>query len=636
MGGVPNEGPLVTAKAPPQYNCCYLFSSPCFGAISLGPIPDRLQSKRPASSSSLFARGDKMSSDASIPVDEPIGPSVASTDNVLDPPHIQGRVRAITTELFTVIGWTVAADLWIFRGRGYLALAAFFAIACVLLALSHWFRDEAFVQHRQKTLDQSDGPESRRRWLSRVVIIASVLLGLAILRLGWSGAPLTIFAAVVVLVTLALALSGWLPTLTRVTAALAFLPFFGIDRVGRYNQAHVDTPSNPSPSAWMSVLLPAAALFLFGGIFVMANPDLVETVSQWFSQWSGKFLDFFANISFWEIPFCILAFFVGAGLLRPLVPIVGDPMMRVLGDSRAGFEKANSNKTFELADASPSMLYPAFRNTLIALIGLFTTYLAYEFTTLFKREFPPGFYYAGYAHEGAAWLTIALALATLTLSMIFNVQIQLDARVGRLKWLAWVWSAMNFLLALAVYNRLCIYVGYNGMTRMRTIGFFGVTLVVIGFILVIRKIVKRRSFVWLIQVQLVAMMLAVVIYGLFPVDYVAHRYNAARVAAGYPKPAVMIAVKPIDDEGIFPLLDLVDAEDPYIREGVRAKLAQRQLDIESYSRDTPWHWHRYQYSKTVLYQRLDRNKSKWAKYLDDETARVNTLGQFDAYTMQWY
>lgn len=577
-----------------------------------------------------------MSSDASLPVDEPIGPSTIADDDVLDPQITGGRVRAITTELFAVIGWTVAADLWVFRGRGYLALAAFFAAACVLLALTHWFRDDAFASRRQETLDESDAPKSRRRWLSRVVVISTVLLSLAIFRLGWSGAPLTVFAAMVVLVTLALALSGWLPTLTRVTAAFAFLPFFGMDRVGRYNQAHVDTPGKPSPSAWMSVLLPVAALLLFGGIFVMANPDLVETVSKWFSQWSGKFFNFFANISFWELPFCVLAFFVGAGLLRPLIPIVGDPMMRVLGNSGAGFEKAKTHDAMDPADASPSTLYPAFRNTLIALIGLFAAYLAYEFTTLFRREFPPGFYYAGYAHEGAAWLTIALALATLTLSMIFNAQIQLDERVGRLKWLAWVWSAMNFLLAMAVYNRLCIYVGYNGMTRMRTVGFFGVTLVVIGFVLVIRKIVKRRSFVWLIQVQLIAMMLAVVIYSLFPVDYVAHRYNAAQVASGYPKPAVMIAVKPIDDEGIFPLLDLVDTEDPIIREGVLAKLAQRQLDIESYARDEPWHWHRYQYSKTVLYQRLDQQKSKWAKYLDDETARTLTIDQFDAYAMQWY
>lgn len=33
------------------------------------------------------------------------------------------------------------------------------------------------------------------------------------------------------------------------------------------------------------------------------------------------------------------------------------------------------------------------------------------------RPFPTGFHYSGYAHEGAFWLTVALAMATITLSL---------------------------------------------------------------------------------------------------------------------------------------------------------------------------------------------------------------------------
>ena len=206
--------------------------------------------------------------------------------------------------------------------------------------------------------------------------------------------------------------------------------------------------------------------------------------------------------------------------------------------------------------AEKSTWYPAFRNTLITLIGLFAVYLVFEFATLWKHDFPTGFYYAGYAHKGAAWLTFALALATAFLSLIFRNSMLSDPRLGRVRRLAWVWSGLNLLLAVAVYNRLLIYVGYNGMTRMRTVGFFGITLVVIGFCLVLCKIAPTkngsyRSFWWLIRAQLIALLLTVIAYSVFPVDYIANRYNVSRVQAGYLHPSVMIAVKPISDEGVF-------------------------------------------------------------------------------------
>ncbi len=67
--------------------------------------------------------------------------------------------------------------------------------------------------------------------------------------------------------------------------------------------------------------------------------------------------------------------------------------------------------------------------------------------------------------SGSRWLTVALALATVLLSTIFQGQILQDERQGLLRKLAWVWSLQNLLLAAAVYHRLWIYVGFNGMTR---------------------------------------------------------------------------------------------------------------------------------------------------------------------------
>jgi hypothetical protein len=198
--------------------------------------------------------------------------------------------------------------------------------------------------------------------------------------------------------------------------------------------------------------------------------------------------------------------------------------------------------------------------------------------------------------------------------------------------LAWIWSAQNMLLAAAVYNRLMIYVGYNGMTRMRMIGFFGITVVVIGFVLVLCKIRRDRSFWWLIRAQLIALMLTVIGYSVFPVDYVIHRYNVAAVSRGYLHPSVMIAVKPVNDEGIFPIIRLADCDDEIIRDGVRAILAQRQEDLREAS---PPDWTEFQGSREMLARRLDKGQSKWAKYRDP-TVRQDAIDRFRAYAMQWY
>ncbi len=198
-------------------------------------------------------------------------------------------------------------------------------------------------------------------------------------------------------------------------------------------------------------------------------------------------------------------------------------------------------------------------------------------------------------------LTLALALATLVLSLIFRGRTLSDPRRASLQRYAWLWTLENLLLAVAVYNRLLIYVGYNGMTMMRMIGFFGITVVVVGVLLVVIKIGSDRSFWWLLRAQSVALALGIAIYSITPVDYIVHRYNVSRILAGDLRPAVMIAVKPIDDEGYFPLLQWMSIDDAIIREGVLAMLAKRQTEIESFADDQPWHWTRYQADKYVLY-----------------------------------
>ena len=166
--------------------------------------------------------------------------------------------------------------------------------------------------------------------------------------------------------------------------------------------------------------------------------------------------------------------------------------------------------------------------------------------------------------------------------------------------------------------------------------FFGVALVVAGFALVVVKIARSFSTLWLLRSQMLAFVIACMLYGLFPVDCVMHRYNVSRIASGYLHPSVMVAVKPCSQEGITPLLGLTDVSDPIIREGVLAMLAAHQRSIEQNTVRTPWTWHRFQASANVAYAELAEKQSLWAEYLDDEAARAAAIKRFKAYAMQWY
>lgn len=521
-------------------------------------------------------------------------------------------------EILAVLIWTVLADLLIYRWFGFSSLAVFASAATGLIVVL-------------RAVQYSNLTDSKRNIALSVSSWVLLVLAISIGRLVWQGSIGTVVSVLLLLPALAISTAGQMP---NVLPGLQFVfgsPLFGAGRAWDYLTGWSISKRAVGAQAWLPIVAPIVAVIAFGTIFIFANPDLLNFTSRWMSDLVEAVNTFFNRISVPEFLFCMTAFFVAAGFLMPLV---SDrwlaPPTSAAEVSRNKFGEPDAAKLY------PSSLYPAFRNTLITLIVLFLIYLPYEAITLWGRSFPEGFYYAGYAHQGAAWLTFALAMATGVLSLIFNRMTLTSDSIAKLRPMAWTWSFLNLLLAVAVYNRLFIYIGYNGMTPMRTVGLFGITLVVVGFAFVIIKIARQRSFLWLVRSYLIAFVATLIAYSIFPVDYVVHRYNASRINAGYLKPSVMIAVKEIDDEGILPLLKLVDCPDPIIREGVLAILAELAISIEKYSSDTPWHWSRYQRSKSVLYQRLKRVEPAWQKYHGDQIARRAAMNEFKQYAMKWY
>ena len=441
-------------------------------------------------------------------------------------------------EVVSIVLLVVLFDVTVFRGNhahGLSGYAAWFAAIPVLLWIG--------------------ASERKRSWTAALVALMLVLQSL---RLMWSGNILNVIVGFTLIPTLAMSLAGGVPYVPEIASFTSRLVGAGYRRIACYLDGlrHIQPPEKQRRS--LELLLPLGALFAFSVIFVLANPALVEFVSDMLSSMGRAVRDWLYRFSAYEVIAWFVVGWLGFGIMRPTI----DRMIHQWGDEDNAIE------------SKPSPLYAPFRNTLFTVIGLFAVYLAFEFSTLWFREFPTGFYYAGYAHEGAAWLTIALALATGMLSWIFRSRTS-DPRIATLKKLAWIWSAQNFLLAAAVYNRMFIYIDFNGMTRMRTIGLFGITTVIVGFTLVLIKIARDRSFLWLIHRQLWALAIAVMIFAITPVDYLVHRYNVAEIMSGNLAPSVQISVHPIAAEGYLTLLPLVECDDEKIRDGIRGMLAAK-------------------------------------------------------------
>ena len=524
-------------------------------------------------------------------------PAPRSETRPLRRTHPQPPMR--WTEVLAAVTLVVLADVTIYRGEGFAGFSALLAVGAGLLWLG---------AYRPRL--------SRDFWL-----LGSLLMLLAV-RILWQGSWLAVVVGFVLLLSFAMALTGQRPYVLSVVTFLAQVIRGGFDGLLFYAARLAGHRVGKPLPWWLSIVFPAGALVLFAAIFTAANPDVLTLVSDTAQQWAIEVQNWLAHFSYGELLFWVFVLWLSAGLLRPTP------------DSSALAQSSDAARPHGASDPAP--LYSPFRNTLLAVIGLFAAYLVFEFSTLWFRQFPPGFYYAGYAHQGAAWLTLALALATAILSLIFSGRMLRDPRLATLRKLAWIWSLLNFLLAIAVYHRLLIYIGFNGLTRMRIIGLLGITAVVIGFLLVLWKINRDRSFVWLIRRQMWTVVMMVYLYAVLPIDSLVVRYNVARIMAGDPKPAVQLVAHPISAEGVLLMDPLLTCSDPIIREGAQAMLAAADRESQAtISRQRQSGWTAYQMADDLLAERLQTQRAAWAKYTD-RGKQAAAISRFREYVYQWY
>lgn len=531
-----------------------------------------------------------------------------------NPHSIVPSVRIL--DLLLVVGMVVASDWILFRHfSGYAGWACWGIVAAVLLVI---------------------GIGSRLKWeISKPLtwLIGGTIL-LACIRLVWQGDWAIVLVLLALLIMLIMVLHnlrlkalpflslmvGWLPSgLVAWPGALLSLSGCAQDRIRR---------------RYIEWGIPSVMGLVFGGLFLKANPDGFLLFWDWWSEQMDILYQWMQGFTVGQALFWIFVSLVSFGALMPtLMPITGKDL-----------EAPPTNDCTSRGETNPSATkssYAISRNTLCYLIGVFGVYLWMEFRNMWFREFPEGFYFSGYAHQGAAWLTIALGLTTIVLSIIFShhsqeTAISNDSSLHTLRLLGQIWFIQNLLLALCVYNRMYVYIDFNGMTRLRILGLLGITCVVAGLVLVLMRIYRGWRFSSLVYRQFWTMTCFLFIYLLIPLDAIVYRYNVRCIQSINPRPSVQIVAHNISPEGVMELIPLVHASDDIIREGMRAFLAQKHIEIQGRLTLAEGNWQYYQGADARLIAKLDEIREELQLYLDPVSDRLTPIERFREFAMRWY
>ena len=205
--------------------------------------------------------------------------------------------------------------------------------------------------------------------------------------------------------------------------------------------------------------------------------------------------------------------------------------------------------------------------------------IGYAARVLAFGALPAGVTTQTYAHRGAFWLTVALALVTVVLGVLFRGPLAIDPRARTARRLAAAWIAQSGVLALGTAFRLALHVHVSGISDLRFVGALGTALVAVGLALVGWKIRANLSFRWLLERQLGAFVAAVALYALVPTHLLSANHNVPRLLAGDYGPLVHVRAEASEVESAALLVPLLHHADPRVRQGVAVLLRREEARL---------------------------------------------------------
>jgi hypothetical protein len=437
-----------------------------------------------------------------------------------------------------------------------------------------------------------------RRMTPRTIAVGAALL-IAAVRCAYAPTVGTILGGLGLLFTFALVLRArrvFVPeAFASAMAALAKLP----SRLGALSAGvrRLASSTRLGSASLLPILVPLALTALFAGIFALANPVIshaVAVTSEAVARVVG--LPAPARLLLWGT-----AVAGSAALLRPTL----------IAPRRLEAAAPSGEAT--------SVALGVARNALVMLNLVFLAYNVLDAAYLWSGLPPAGMRTQQYAHEGAFWTTIALALLTVVVGVMFRGPLAHDVRALTARRLAFLWCAQGAVLAAGTYRRIAIHIAKSGLSDLRIVGILGTTLVVCGVALVSWKLHRQRTFVWLLRRQLDALAITVFLYIVFPTDLVSARVNVVRIQAGEYRPAMHMFRQALSEESADAALPLLDHPDVRVRQGIAALLEEERVHLHERA---PARWRLRSVAETRTVRALDGAAKKIAAVLGSVDPRA--------------
>jgi hypothetical protein len=332
-------------------------------------------------------------------------------------------------------------------------------------------------------------------WMLRVVRPDRVDYGLALAALGLCAALLFDpgkIAALLLWSTLAFlvlrpTLSGpldlrrWLATFGLFSILAPWklsIDLFRVQRVGKRR----GTSARPSLAGTLA--LPILAIAVFGALLIWANPILERALNE-FALGGYDSLITLDRVILWLVASTMVWALLRSSAVR--LPQFND-------SPGAGFA------------GSLSFLF-SFRGTFFALVLcniLFAIQNGLDIAFLWGGgTLPVGMTYAEYAQRGAQALIVTALLAGIFALIALRQGSESESnRLVRL--LVYLWLGQNVFLVASAIERTLAYVAAYALTPMRLAALLWMGLVAVGLILIVWRIVTRKSGLWLVNANILA------------------------------------------------------------------------------------------------------------------------------------
>ena len=271
----------------------------------------------------------------------------------------------------------------------------------------------------------------------------------------------------------------------------------------------------PGAGAMTVWIVPA----VLGGIFLLLFASANPLIEGWFAAFDLQAL--IAHLSIVRIAFWLITL----SLVWPFIFMAARSRLKAKAEAKA---EAILNTPLDLPISQvPDLLFgkAAILRSLLLFNLLFALQTSLDAAYLWGgMALPNGMTYASYAHRGAYPLIVTALLAAAFVIAAMRPGTEAE-RSPVIRNLVYLFVGQNVVLVISSILRLDLYVEVLSLTYWRVAAFIWMGLVAVGLLLIVVRIVLRRSNSWLVGMNLASLAVTLYLCGLVNFPSLIANYN---------------------------------------------------------------------------------------------------------------